>query len=73
MLFSSLSKIIVQSVRFFVLTEIDLLQIRPFGVFVAFLASWILFNTYSLHFSEFVNLDPKYLNDLLPLISVLLF
>lgn len=44
-----------------------------FSVFVAFLVCWTLFNTSSLNFPEFVKLDPKYLNDLLPLISMVLF
>jgi len=42
---------------------------------VFLLLSWLaeFYLTSSLHSSEFVNLDPKYLNDLLSLISMLLF
>lgn len=38
---------------------------------VAFMACSILFIIFSLHFSKFVKMDPKYLNARVPLISML--
>jgi hypothetical protein len=57
--------ITIQNIHFFVLTKIYLLQ-RGYLLLIAFLACPVLFNTSSLHFPEFVKIDPKYLNGLLP-------
>ena len=61
----------LENICVFVFTEIYLLQSRLFSALVAFLACSVLFNTSLLHILQFIKMDPKYLNDLLSLISVL--
>ena len=62
--------IILGSIHFFIFTKICVLHSRLFSALVALLACSFLFNTL-LHFPDFIKMDPKYVNDVLPVISML--